>query len=132
MSERVARPKVEVEEVRDINSLLELDEETLDPEMHYRWVREAPRSMGNAKLKGYQIVNKEDGPKTRAGYLDDTGDGSMRIGDTILMACPRSMRRAREVKQRRFTESRLKAPRKQFSKSAKLRRARILKEEEGE
>lgn len=123
-------PNVVVQEDRDVNSLLQLDESTMDPSKHYRWVREAPLAVGKAKMKNYVLVHRDDGVKTMAGYSDDSGDGIMRIGDVILMCCPLEEWRTRKREQLHFANSRLSAPAKQFKKNAKLRRAKILNEED--
>ena len=74
-------PKVEVrQQAHDsISSLLELDQTTIDPNKHYRCVSGRPRSIGNAKIRGYKFVLADAGVKTRAEYLDDKGDDTVHI-----------------------------------------------------
>lgn len=128
--EKQKLPEVHTSEIRDVNSLLELNPETLDPTKHYRWVRESPLKIGKAKMRGYEVVHQDDGVQTLAGFIDDAGDGIMRIGDVILMSCPLPGYRARKRAQLKFANARLAAPAKQFKKNARRRRVRILKEED--
>jgi len=125
-------PNVQAEERRyaDIQTLQQLDESTLDPEMHYRWVHESPLRVARHRMKGYQPVMRDSGVNTLAGYLDDSADGIIRLGDTILMACPNGTFLARKKEQRKTAASRLSAPAKQFRKHAKKARVRTLREEE--
>jgi hypothetical protein len=125
-------PEVQTQELRELNSLLELDPETTDASKHYRWVRSDALRVGKAKLRGYSVVKKEDGVKTLAGYTDDTADGLMRIGDTILMACDLEGYRKRKRAQVKLSGARLSAPAKQFKRNARRRRVRIIKDEEGD
>jgi hypothetical protein len=123
-------PKVKVSEFRQVENLLQLDEETLDPELHYRWVTEHPLKIARARMKHYEFVHQDTGVKTLAGFIDSREDGIIRIGDVILMACPKGEFVARKKGQRKFAENRLSAPASQFRKQAKKRRVRILREEE--
>ena len=123
-------PRVKSEEFRQVETLLQLDESTLNPEMHYRWVTEHPLKIARAKMKHYEIVHQDSGVRTLAGYIDSSEDGIIRIGDVILMACPKGEFVARKKGQRKFAENRLSAPASQFRKQAKKRRVRILREEE--
>ncbi len=121
---------VENLEQGDIASLLELDTATLDPGMHYRWVRAVAKNVGNAKIKGYTVVPSDGEVKTRAGYLDDTSDGTMRIQDVILMACPLDRWRTRKRAALKKGNARLTAPKKQFKKSARRHRTRMITNED--
>lgn len=131
MSDKPPLPKVEVRERMhdDIGSLLELDRDTTDPERHYRWVAGRPRSVANAKIRGYRFEKQSDeGVKTRAGYLDDKGDGLMWIQDVVLMSCDLDQWRQKKRKSIKQANSRLTAPKKQFKKRARARKVRILTE----
>lgn len=125
-------PEVTVENLEqgDIASLLELDYSTLDAGMHYRWVRAVAKNVGNAKLKGYTIVPADGGVKTRAGYLDDTTDNTMRIQDVVLMACPLEKWRARKRAAMKKGNSRLVAPKKAFKKSTRRHRTKMITNED--
>ncbi len=125
-------PKVEVrQQAHDsISSLLELDHSTTDSTRHYRWVSTSPRSLGNAKIRGYEFVSRSQGVKTRAGYLDDAGDDYLHIQDVVLMSCDLAQWERRKKKDSKVANSRLSAPKKQFKTRAKARRVRILNEED--
>lgn len=126
-------PEVTAQELREVNSLLELDPETMDPARHYRWVRSHPLQVGKAKMRGYVVEKKEEGGvQTLAGFLDDTGDGLMRVGDVILMSCEIKGFRKRKRAQLKQSEARLSAPAKQFKRNARRRRVRVIKDEEGD
>ena len=114
----------------DIQSLQDLDPSTLEDDMHYRWVRADPLRIGKAKIKNYRFVNVEEGVKTKAGYLDDSSDGTMRIMDTVLMCCPLKEWRGRKRAAMKKADARLSAPKKQFKRNARRRRVRVLNEED--
>lgn len=123
-------PRVEVRENRHVESLLQLDTQTTDPELHYRWVQDNPLKIARHKMRGYTMVSKESGVQTLARFTDEAGDTTIRIGDTILMSCPISEYNARKKSQRKFAAQRLAAPAKQFREQAKNRKAKIINEEE--
>lgn len=126
-------PNVDVRNLEhdNIQTLLELDPATMDPNKHYRWVRAEARKLGNAKIKGYTIEYKEKGGvQTRAGYMDDTADGSIRVQDVVLMSCDISSWRGRKRSQVKQSNKRLSAPKSNFKKNARARRVRILNEED--
>lgn len=126
-------PEVKAQELREVSTLLELDPETMDPIKHYRWVRSHPLQVGKARMRGYAIEEKrEGGVRTLAGFLDDTGDSTMRVGDVILMSCDLKEFRKRKRAQVKVSEARLSAPAKQFKRNARRRRVRVIKDEEGD
>lgn len=129
---KVQIPDVSAQDLREVSTLLELDPETTDPAKHYHWFREAALRIGKAKMKGYEIVKKEDGVKTLAGFTDDAADGIMRVGDVILMACDKAEYRKRKKALLKFGESRLSAPAKQFKRNARRRRVKVIRDEEGD
>lgn len=134
MASKGRLPEVAVENLEhgNIASLLELDRSTLDSSLHYRWVRANPINVGKAKMKGYSIVPADSGVKTLAEYLDDTSDGTMRIQDVILMACPVEKWRGRKRAALKQGRARLTAPKKQFKRNARARRVRVITNEEDE
>jgi hypothetical protein len=68
-----------------------LDEETLDPNMHYRFIQERPTSISRAKLKGYRLVRpSETDVRTLYDQEDQPGEDIIKHGDRILMAIPKS------------------------------------------
>lgn len=126
-------PEVQAQELREVSTLLELDPATMDPVRHYRWVRSHPLQVGKARMRGYSVEEKrEGGVRTLAGFLDETGDSTMRVGDVILMSCDLKEYRKRKRVQLKTAESRLSAPAKQFKRNARRRRVRVIRDEEDE
>lgn len=100
---------------QDLRSIQQLDPRTLDPNRHYRWVRTVARdddgsiSVRQKEMIGYEIErDREGGPKTMA-KSDKTGDGSIRMGDLVLMSCPKVLRQGRETENLHFNERRISA-----------------------
>lgn len=75
---------------REDSRILDLVEGTQEPGYHYRWVRsrkdENHLAVSRAKLKGYVPVLSKEGVKTVV-ESDPRPDGTVAIGDLILMKC---------------------------------------------
>lgn len=57
-----------------------------DPSLHYEWIRETDQDIERARSLGFHVVTSEqDDSKDRHG----TADNRVRLGDVILMACPK-------------------------------------------
>lgn len=101
---------VEVKE-REYTSadFLRLNEETRDPNLHYRWVRldDTNSSVLKHSLKGYTPVAKSD-IETVSTPLDKGGDHVV-VGDLMLMACPKDKYEARQAEVRNQTEMKLQS-----------------------
>lgn len=72
-------------------------ETSKDPNYIYSWIPEEPKSQTVYRMQGYEIV-LTSGP-TGLKFKDDPRaalDGKIRIGDVILMRCPKKMRMARD------------------------------------
>jgi len=87
---------VPVAELRrqDLLDVQELQEDTLDSNRHYAWVRDDPnsKSVRRRERAGYTVETYRDGgPKPVAERGDDTGDNVIRMGDTILMSRPKTL-----------------------------------------
>lgn len=98
----------------------EIDPESLDPNLHYRFVREVPQQMAKRLGRGYRFVTEEDGVKKlyeEGG--DDKGDGRIRHNDTVLMAIPKELHEEQQARVQQVSRSRLAAPKGQFRKKAK-------------
>lgn len=106
---------------RDAQDVQILDEGTLDPNMHYRWVREDANNIASKRTKGYRFVTDADGVKTLMEQEDRKADGYLRIGDLILMCCEKQRYLQREEVVRNTTERRLGAPEAQFEAEARRR-----------
>lgn len=117
-------------ELRDFTTMLDIDPETRDPEMHYRWAKDSRDDIRRHQLAGYHIVQGDEA-RPIAGS-DDTDDGSQRIGDSVLMAMPEVDYQRRAQKDADLQNARMSAPPKQFMKNARKRGARVLREEDEE
>lgn len=123
---------------RDLLSVQALDENTKDPNRHYRWVRTTKKdddgsfSVTEKKRLGYEIeITREGGVRTLV-EPDSTADGSIRMGDLVLMSCPKALRQARENDTFLFNERRLGANSEQFRAKTQGQRGAKLIGDEGE
>lgn len=87
----------------DDDSVLQLDPETLDPDMKYRFIFNHPNRIARLQMRGYEFVTEDDAVKLRytvAGQVDDSGH--ILVGDSVLMRCPRKRydRRRRDIRER--------------------------------
>lgn len=122
----------------DLQSIQQLDPATMDPNRHYRWVRTVARdddgsiSVRQKQLLGYEIERiREGGPMTIA-KPDSTADGSIRMGDLVLMSCPKALRQERETESLHFNEKRLGANSENYRASVKGQRGAKLVGDEHE
>jgi hypothetical protein len=94
----------------DLLSIQELDPATLDPDRHYRWVNAVNQngiSIARHKRASYVVETyRQGGPKPIA-QPDDITDGTIRMGDLILMSCPKTLRQERQVALHKVNEQRL-------------------------
>lgn len=101
----------------DLEQILDLD--TLDPDMHYRFVHERPQRQARVKAKGYRpVLAGEDQVKP---LVEDMigPDGIIRDGDTILMCCPKDRFKNRRKLLAEQNRARLAAPKGQFRKKTR-------------
>lgn len=131
MPKEQSLPDVQLtDERRDVQSMLELDPETMDKSLNYRFVKDDPMNIARKRLKGYRPVLKEaDGVKTLVD-VEDQADGLIRVGDTILMACPKEGFRKRQREARKFSEGRLRIPKKRVKEKARENNIKLIEEEE--
>lgn len=100
---------------QDLMSVQQLVEESKDPNRHYRWVRTTARdddgsvSVRQKQQLGYEIERHAEGGVRTVAKADSTGDGSIRMGDLVLMSCPKALRQERETENLHFNEKRLGA-----------------------
>lgn len=88
-------------------SFLELDEETKNPNLHYRWVRVDANNSSKVRheIKGYAPVKKGE-----IGTMSDPetkGGDHVIVGDLMLMACPKDEYEARQQEKLRLTQERI-------------------------
>ena len=92
----------------DLDEVLRLKEEDKQDGRHYAWVLDERKhgqssSMQQimAQAKGYETVkvSDEDGKKFALGTLRQGADGLVRVGDLVLMSCPREEYEKRKAEQ---------------------------------
>lgn len=82
----------------DMDLALQISEKVKDKRFHYSWVLDERKSLTIAKMKDYQAVLATD----HEGLKDDPRkgvDGQIRVGDLVLMRCPRASYEARQKEQ---------------------------------
>lgn len=130
LTERAAAtPDVRLtDERRDLESMFTLDPATMDPEMSYKFVREDKMRIARHKMRGYRVVLTDTDKVRPYVDFDDHGDGAIRVGDCILMQCPRDKAEARKRSNERLATERLAAPKKKFEQAAKKRGVRTIQD----
>lgn len=124
------QPQVQVtDERRDVQSMLELVEETLDPNLTYKWVHDSKMRMARHRMRSYRPVPLNSGVKTVV-EPDDAGDGLIRVGDVILMAAPKSVVQRRKEDQEVFTTQRLAAPKKTMREKAQKHGVEVVEDKD--
>lgn len=96
---------------RDNPSIHDLDESTMDPTRHYRWVYRGGDGLkvARAKLRGYRTEKLTKGGVRPIAEVDSAGDGAIVIGDTVLMSCPKTRHETSRQKLHQHNEARLAA-----------------------
>lgn len=112
-------PSVEVEDLESMGTMIELNQEDLDPNFKYRWVNFTGIKMARAKAKGYSFVdpNSEE-IRNAVGDSPEVKDGKFVVGDVVLMRCPRTTHAARRRRLQKKGERRLKAVERKFRREA--------------
>jgi len=122
----------------DLLSVQQLEPETMDPNRHYRWVRTTAReddgsiSVRQKERMGYEIEKVKEGGVRTIAKPDSTSDGSIRMGDLVLMSCPKALRQERETGNLHFNERRLQTNSETFKSRAKGQRGAKLVGDESE
>lgn len=125
----------------DLLQVQQLREETKDPNRHYRWVRTTTRdddgsiSVQQKRQLGYEIEMHREGGVQTVAKADSTADGSIRMGDLVLMSCPKVLRQERETDNLHFNERRIRTSSETFKGRTKGQRGAKLvgdEHEEGE
>lgn len=100
----------ELDDMRNPDESALLDPETLDSDMHYRFVLRSPTRVAQARAKGYVEVSREDGVRTLYDQADDDGTGVIMHGSRVLMCCPKAKKEARERRMLNLANARLRSP----------------------
>lgn len=111
--------------------LLDLDQRTLKPDRHYRWVRtrkdEHMQSVTKHKLKGYELETTKGGVKTLV-EPDKRPDDVIAIGDLVLMSCPIGLHEERKRERKSRTESLLASTSAETERMAKEKGITVIKD----
>lgn len=119
-------PYIEVKEPPKNDDTFALDDDTKQPGRHYRWVKEDPRRIARHKMRGYRVeLAGEDSVRPML-EGDDSGDGKIRNGDSILMSCDEEAYRGRKRAQDELTLSRTRQPAKEVKRAAKKKGIRTF------
>jgi hypothetical protein len=119
----------------DPQEILLLDENTLDPDMTYRWVLNAPANLTRRQAQGYRLVSREEDGVATCVPDEKSPDDYIRNGDSILMCCPKALVAERRSRTLQMSEKRLGAPVAQFKREHQhsgIRNSKVLTNEEGE
>lgn len=92
---------------RMLEGMLELDPETMDPRYKYKFVKDDRLRIARHRMRGYRPVRREQGGVSTIIDLDDSADGLIRVGDTILMQAPRHRIDQQQAAQRDLATKRL-------------------------
>lgn len=111
MAESASIPDNEVEHY--------IDEETTDPEKHYRFVQKRPQRLARLKHKGYEIVKSSvHGVQPIVeGML--TAEDTIEDGDTILMMVDKTRFLEGREKLANLNRQRMAAPKAQFRRKTR-------------
>ena len=114
------RPQATATPLYDPQDLLGLDPDSMDPDMHYRIIRDDAGRAAQARLKGYQPVSRsEDGVRLIIDTADGAAEDLIRIGDGVLYACPKEVYQQRRQQIQNLTDARLSVEEAQFRKKAR-------------
>lgn len=108
-----------------------LDSDTLDPDMHYRFVLRSPTRLAQARAKGYTEVSRADGVKTLYDSADDDGTGVIMHGSRVLMCIPKAKHEARERRKQSVANARLRSPVETVKSKARRAGVKVLEGDKG-
>ena len=121
--------RIMVEERRDVQLSHILDESTLDPRMHYRFIQVRSKRVSQAKRMGYVTVDRDEhGVRTLAGDDQDDGSGAIVDGDTVLMMIPKDRHERRRRDSQRKRISRLRSADRRFRQLAEESGIRVAED----
>lgn len=113
----MARSSVEVRE--DVQASKMMDEDTIAPDQHLRWVHNSSQRIAAMMVKGYRLITKEDSVRTLTGTEIRTPEGNIIDGDLILMVCDKERFNQRRADIDKATQMRLRGPTEQFKHKLK-------------
>jgi hypothetical protein len=119
-------PRVGVRNRRNVSDLFELDPATMQADRHYHFMARSDIDQTRAKLKGYTIETEAK----PIGEFDAGPDGSINIGDTVLMSCPKEMWEGSRADLRTLNEDRLAATTAATEEEARAKGVTIIKDKE--
>jgi hypothetical protein len=108
---------------------MDLDESTMDPNRHYRWVHRP--SVYRKKAKGYVVETLEGGVKPLVDVDEKSPDGAIIVGDCILMSKPKVAYEKSVARKFKRNEDMLAATTAQTEEMAREKGVRVFKEEKG-
>lgn len=113
---------------------LALDESTLNPSRHYRWVRcrsdEHMMAVTKTKLIGYSVETIREGGPRALTDTDERPDKVIAVGDLILMSCPQALFDKRQAAQSAKTEGLLASTSAATEQRAKELGIKVIKDAE--
>jgi hypothetical protein len=121
----------------ETEDILALDRRTLDPSKHYRFVQDRRQNVARKISQGYEVVlmsvhkvrlQADTLLKETSGGADD----QIRVGDTILMQCDKSLHLKRRKGKRDLAEARLGTSDQAFKDGAQKRGVRFVTGDEGD
>jgi hypothetical protein len=120
-----------IESYDNMGSNLDLDPKCLESGYKYRWVYRAPVKVSRAKAKGYAVVNPATHPKRLRNFAGEelvpAEDGTLTVGDVVLMRSKKDVYINRRKKLKRQTKEKLDGQVGEFKAKAKraAKRARL-------
>jgi hypothetical protein len=98
---------VSVQDLYNPSEVHVLDQASLDPGMYYRFVQERSEQIARYRMRGFRMVSlAEDGVRTIV-EMEQRGDDTVRVGDTVLMCCPKSQHLVRQSAKQQIVKGRL-------------------------
>jgi hypothetical protein len=102
---------------------LVLDPDSLDKNLHYRFVDDRPTNVARKKALGYRVVSRTKDKVRTAIELEHTSDDTIRHADMILMCAPKEKVLERRRGRRELVKSRLQATEDNFKEKVAKARA---------
>lgn len=116
--------RAEVHDRGEIDAMLMLDPDTLDKEKHYRFCQERRENIARRRAQGYEpVLRSEHGVELLSEYqaLASTADDMIRVADTILLQCDKSIFNQRRKRIAQLATERLGGSEKSFRERASRR-----------